>query len=46
MTRFQMMHRHNNCCAAAACSRARISVIMDTVILAVSIFVCLLSLGF
>lgn len=44
MTRFQSMYRHSNCCNAAACFSARIISIMDTVILAVSIFVCLLVL--
>ena len=46
MTRFHTMHRHSNCCAAAASSFARISGIMDTVLLAVSIFVCLQVLRF
>ena len=46
MTRFEMMHGHNHCCNAAASSFARISSIMDTVLLAVSIFVCLLVLRF
>lgn len=45
--RFSSTTSHSNHCAcfAAACSPARISLIMDTVnILAVSVFVCLISL--
>ena len=45
--RFSHSHNHFGCCAfgAAACASMRISPIMDTVIiLAVSIFVCLLPL--
>ena len=45
--KFSHSHNHFGCCAsaAAACASMRISPIMDTVVvLAVSIFVCLLSL--
>lgn len=42
---FSGSHHTMNCCAAAACTSARISLVLDTVvILAVSIFVCLLNL--
>lgn len=42
---FSGSHHAANCCTAAACSPARIRLVLDTVmILAVSIFVCLLNL--
>ncbi len=41
---FTAMHQHPNCCSssAAACTSARFARILDTVILAVSIFVVLI----
>ena len=43
--RFSAMNHASHCCTAAACSSARISLVLDTVaLLAVSIFVSLLSL--
>ena len=41
---FSTMQQHSNCCeaSAAACASARICRVLDTVILAVSIFVLIL----
>lgn len=43
---FNTFNQSSNCCSrrAAACACARISLVMDTVILAVSIFVARISL--
>lgn len=41
---FTSMQQHPNCCttSAAACTSARVGLILDTVVLAVSIFVILI----
>ena len=41
MNAYTSMSAYNNCCAAAVCSSARLALILDTAILAVSIVVLL-----
>ena len=41
MNAYTSMHAHSTCCAAAVCSSARLSLILDTAILAVSFVVLL-----